>query len=151
MPVYNDYVPPPPPEPNPYPFKATLPAGAQGEHVPLFKVTQGAALDLPARPFQYAVEVDAMFAGPGEDPERLVTAFACACGTPTPGVVGAQPLHGLVSRVAGYHTHRELATAHWDGTALVVSIVRPDTVARVYTGFITSKRMTHATSLAMLA
>ena len=137
MPVYNDYVPPPPPEPNPYPFKATLPAGAQGEHVPLFKVTQGAALDLTARPFQYAVELEAMFAGSGEDPERLVTAFACA--------------GGVVNRVAGYHTHRELATAHWDGTALSISIVRPDTVARVYTGFITSKRLTHATSITMLS
>ena len=78
-----------------------------------------------------------MFAGSGEDPERLLTAYACA--------------GGVVSRVAGYHTHRELATAHWDGTALVVSIIRPDAVARTYTGFITSKRMIHDTSITMLA
>jgi hypothetical protein len=138
MPVYNDYLPPPPEQPNPYPFTATLPAGTPGEHVPLFKVTPGGLLDpAAARPFQYTVEVEAMFAGAGEDPDRLVTAFA---------VVGAE-----VSRVAGYHTHREQTTAHWDGAALVVSIVRPDALARTYTGFLVSKRLSHGTSIAMLA
>ena len=54
--------------------------------------------------------VEAMFAGDGEDPERLVTAFGVA--------------DGEVSRIAGYHTRREMTAAHWDGTVLVVSIVR---------------------------
>ena len=137
MGVYNSYVPPPTPEPNPYPFTATLPAGIQGEHVPLFKVVVGAARDLPARPFQYAVMIEAMFAGAGEDPERLVTAFGC---------VGTE-----VSRIAGYHIRREMTAAHWDGTGLVVSIVRPDGLARTYTGFLTSERLTHGTTIAMLA
>ena len=137
MGVYNSYVPPPPPEPNPYPFTATLPAGTPGEHVPLFKVTPGAARDQPARPFQYAVMVEAMFAGDGEDPERLVTAFGC---------VGSD-----VSRVAVYHTRREMTAAHWDGTGLVVSIVRGDSLGRTYTGFLTSERLTHDTTIAMLA
>ena len=137
MGVYNNYVPPPPEQPNPFPFSATLPAGTQGEHVPLFKVIVGAARDLPARPFQYAVMVEAMFAGDGEDPERLTTAFGC---------VGTD-----VSRVAGYHTRREMTAAHWDGTGLVVSIVRADGLARTYTGFLTSERLTHATTIAMLA
>ena len=137
MGVYNSYVPPPPPEPNPYPFAVTLPAGTPGEHVPLFKVTPGAARDLLARPFQYAVMVEAMFAGDGEDPERLVTAFGVA--------------DGEVSRIAGYHTRREMTAAHWDGTALVVSIVRGDGLARNFTGFLTSERLTHDTTIAMLA
>ena len=136
MGVYNSYVPPPPEQPNPFPFSATLPAGTQGEHVPLFKVVVGAAQGPAARPFQYAVMVEAMFAGAGEDPERLVTAFGC---------VGSE-----VSRIAGYNTHRELAAAHWNGTALVVSIVRGDGLARTYTGFLTSERLTHGTTIAML-
>ena len=137
MGVYNSYVPPPPEQPNPIPFSATLPAGTQGEHVPLFKVIVGAARDLAPRPFQYAVMVEAMFAGDGEDPERLTTAFGC---------VGTD-----VSRIAGYHTRREMTAAHWDGTGLVVSIVRPDGLARTYTGFLTSERLTHGTTIAMLA
>ena len=137
MGVYNSYVPPPPPEPNPYPFAATLPAGTPGEHVPLFKVTPGAARDLLARPFQFAVIVEAMFAGDGEDPERLVTAFGVA--------------DGEVSRIAGYHTRREMTAAHWDCTALVVSTVRSDGLARNFTGFLTSERLTHGTTITMLA
>ena len=137
MPVYNNYTPPPPEQPNPFHFSATLPAGTQGDHVPLFKVIVGAALDTPARPFQYAVLVEAMFAGAGEDPERLLTAFGCA--------------DGEVSRIAGYHTRREMTSAHWDGTGLVVSIVRPDSLGRTYTGFLTSERLTHGTTIAMLA
>ena len=137
MGVYNSYVPPPPPEPNPYPFAATLPAGAPGEHVPLFKVTPGTARDQPAHPFQYALMLEAMFAGDGENPERLVTAFGC---------VGEE-----VSRIAGYHTRREMTAAHWDGSSLVVSIVRGDGQGRTFTGFITSERLTHGTSIAMLA
>jgi hypothetical protein len=139
MGVLNDYTIPPPPEPNPYPFSATIPQGAPGEHVPLFKVTAqaGADLDLVARVFQYVVEIEAMFAGAGEDPERLVTAF---------GVYGTE-----VSRVAGYHNRRELTAAHWDGTGLVVSIVRDDAVSRTYTGFLTSRRLTHGTTITMLA
>jgi len=137
MGVYNSYVPPPPPEPNPYPFAATLPAGAPGEHVPLFKVTPGTARDQPARPFQYAVMVEVMFAGAGEDPERLATAFGCA--------------DGEVSRIAGYHPRREMTAAHWDGSGLVVSIVRADSLGRTYTGFLTSERLTHGTTIAMLA
>ena len=136
MGVYNSYVPPPPPEPNPYPFTASLPAGTPGEHVPLFKVTPGAAR-APARPFQYAVMVEAMFAGDGEDPERLVTAFGVA--------------DGEVSRIAGYHTRREMTAAHWDGSSLVVSIVRSDGLARNFTGFLTSERLTHGTTITMLA
>ena len=136
MGVYNNYVPPPPEQPNPFPFSATLPAGTQGEHVPLFRVTPGAALDLAPRRFQYAVMIEAMFAGDGEDPERLVTAFAC---------VGID-----VTRVAGY-TRREMTAAHWDGTGLVVSIVRGDGLARTYTGFLTSERLTHGTTITMLA
>ena len=137
MGVYNSYVPPPPPEPNPYPFAVTPPAGTPGEHVPLFKVTPGAARDLLARPFQHALMLEAMFAGDGEDPERLVTAFGVA--------------DGEVSRIAGYHTRREMTAAHWDGTALVVSIVRGDGLARNFTGFLTSERLTHDTSITMLA
>jgi hypothetical protein len=77
-----------------------------------------------------------MFAGDGEDPERLVTAFGC---------VGSD-----VSRVAGYHTRREMTAAHWDGSGLVVSIVRGDSLARNFTGFITSERLTHDTTITML-
>ena len=136
--VYNDYLIPRPPELNPYPFTATLPAGTPGEHVQLFKIKPGAALDpAAASPFQYAVEVEAMFAGAGEDPDRIVTAFAC---------VSAE-----VRRVVGYHTHREQTTAHWDGAALVVSIVRPDALGRVYTGFLVNKRLSHSTIITMLA
>jgi hypothetical protein len=137
MGIYNSYVAPPPPEPNPFPFAAALPAGTPGEHVPLFKVTPGVARDIPARPFQYAVMVEAMFAGAGENPERIVTAFGYA--------------DGEVSRIAGYHIRREMTAAHWDGTALVVSIVRGDGLARTYTGFLTSERLTHGTIIAMLA
>ncbi len=53
--------------------------------------------------------------------------------------------------MAGYITHRELTAAHWDGAALVVSIVRPDAVTRTYTGLLTSKRLSHGTPITMLA
>jgi hypothetical protein len=44
-----------------------------------------------------------------------------------------------------------MTAAHWDGTGLVVSIVRGDSLARNFTGFITSERLTHGTTIAMLA
>ena len=134
--VYKSFIPPPPPKPNPYSFTATIPAGAPGEQVAIIKCTPGAAFIGLAPEFQYAIEVEAMFAGASEDPERLLTAFACAAGE--------------VSRVAGYHTRREHLTTHWDGTTAIVSIVRFEGLGPSYTGFLTSKHLTHNTSRTML-
>ena len=145
--VYNTYAPPPPEQPNPFPFTLTLPAGTPGELVPVLKITRGEAFDPLAanNAFRYVVEINAVFASVDEQPDLLETSFIAAI---DPTVLGGAAV--VVSRTPGYHTHKEISTAHWDGTGLVVSLLRAN-VSRKYTGFLTSKRLTHATTITLLA
>ena len=146
--VFNSYTAPPPEQPNPFPFSLTVPTGTPGELVPVFKITRGEAFDsvngVSVNAFRYVVEIEAVFAGEDERPDRLETSFIAAI---DPTVLGGAAV--VVSRTPGYHTHKEISTAHWDGTGLVVSLLRAD-VSRKYTGFLTSKRLTHATTITLL-
>ena len=145
--VFNSYTAPPPEQPNPFPFSLTVPTGAAGELVPVLKITRGEAFDPLAanNAFRYVVEIEAVFAGDDERPDRLETSFIAAIDNT---ILGGAAV--VVSRTPGYHTHKEISTAHWDGTGLVVSLLRAD-VSRKYTGFLTSKRLTHATTITLLA
>ena len=147
--VFNSYTAPPPEQPNPFPFSLTVPTGTPGELVPVFKITRGEAFDPLAanNAFRYVVEINAVFAGVDERPDRLETSFIAAIDPTVAVPAGGAAI--VVSRTPGYHTHKEYSTAGWDGTGLVVSLLRAGE-DRTYTGFITSKRLTHATTIALV-
>ena len=140
MGVYNSWSPPPTPEPNPYPLFAVIPAGgAPGAPFELFKVTPVIPAAAALVPFRYAVEIEIMVATPGEAVERRNTSFSVATDTAE-----------IVSRTAGYHTHRERVSGVWDGTGLVVSVIRDSAESLTLAGFLTSKRLTHDSLFTML-